>query len=252
MERAAYEEMHALEDHHWWFRGKRRMVAPLLEQALGGGEGKVLLDVGCGTGGNLAFVERRFPGLATCGLDVDAGALRYCRERGPHARLIQGEGGRLPFGDTSLSCVLALDVIEHVDDDRALLAEFRRVLEPGGVLVASVPAYPSLWSEHDEALHHKRRYKHGELQRLLVEAGFVVERSQGFNFLLLPPIALVRWWSSRRPRRVHRGDEPGTDFFELPRPLNALLTGLFAVEEWITRVVRVPFGVSLMVRAQRG
>jgi SAM-dependent methyltransferase len=253
MERAAYDEMRALEDHHWWFRGKRRMLAPLIRRATA--RGGRLVDVGCGTGGNLAFVERRFPAVARLGLDFDAGALAYTRGRGA-ARglvgLIRGDGTRLPFRDGSVDCVLALDIIEHFDDDAALIAEFRRVLAPGGELVASVPAYPWLWSPHDEFLHHRRRYRTGELQARLRAAGLEIREAHGFNFLLLPAVALVRLVKGRRAAAGSGKAGPkGTDFFELPGPLNATLAGLFAVEDALTRLVPVPFGVSLLVRARR-
>jgi SAM-dependent methyltransferase len=251
VERAAYDEMRALEDHHWWFRGKRRMLAPLIARALArapAGAGARVLDVGCGTGGNLSFVEARFGGAATLGLDFDAGALAYVRGRGLRAGLVRGEGTRLPLRDASLDALLALDIIEHFDDDRALMAEFKRCLAPGGELIASVPAYAWLWSPHDEFLHHRRRYARGELQEKLARAGFEVVEAHGFNFLLLPFVALVRFL---KRRRTPPGAAKGTDFFELPGPLNAALAGLFVLEDWITRVVAVPFGVSLLVRARR-
>ena len=250
MERGAYDEMRALEDHHWWFRGKRRMLAPLIRDALGGvpGEPRVL-DVGCGTGANLNAVESRFPQAKTYGLDFDEGALCYCRGRGVRAHLLQGDGARLPLRDASLDCVLALDIIEHFEDDEALLSDLLRCLRPGGELVASVPAYPRLWSPHDEFLHHKRRYRAGELQNKLRTAGFEVEQSHGFNFLLLAPIAVVRLLKSKGSSAGSSGG--GTDFFELPGPLNAALAGLFWIEEVLTRVLPVPFGVSFIVRARR-
>lgn len=247
MERAAYDEMRALEDHHWWFRGKRRMLAPLFARALK--PGARVLDVGCGTGATLSFVERRFGSARTLGLDFDAGALAYSRGRDVRAGLLRGEGTRLPLCDASLDGLLALDIIEHFDDDGALLAEFRRCLKPGGELVASVPAYPWLWSPHDEFLHHRRRYRGGELQAKLGAAGLEVVESHGFNFLLLPAVALVRLVKGRRARSG--GGSEGTDFFEVPAPLNAALAGLFVVEDLITRAVPVPFGVSLLVRARR-
>jgi SAM-dependent methyltransferase len=247
VERAAYDEMRALEDRHWWFRGKRRMLAPLIARAVKGA-GARLLDVGCGTGANLAFVERRFAGARTLGLDFDAGALAYSRGRSVQACLLRGEGTRLPLRDASLDGLLALDIIEHFDDDGALLSEFRRCLKPGGELVASVPAYPWLWSPHDEFLHHRRRYRGGELQDKLVAAGFELLESHGFNFLLLPAIALVRFVKGRRARGA---EAAGTDFFELPAALNHALAGLFVLEDLITRAVPVPFGVSLLVRARR-
>jgi SAM-dependent methyltransferase len=247
VERAAYDEMRALEDHHWWFRGKRRMLAPLIRRATA--RGGRLVDVGCGTGGNLAYVARRVPGMVRLGLDFDAGALAYTRGRGAAQGLVRGDGTRLPFRDGSVDCFLALDIIEHFDDDGALLREMRRALAPGGELVASVPAYPWLWSPHDEFLHHRRRYRTGELQAKLCAAGFEVLEAHGFNFLLLPAVAAVRLVKGRRARE--RATEAGTDFFELPRPLNAALAGLFAVEDAVTRVVPVPFGVSLLVRARR-
>jgi SAM-dependent methyltransferase len=250
MERGAYDEMRALEDHHWWFRGKRRMLAPLIRAAISrAAGGTVVLDVGCGTGANLSAVETLFPEVTTFGLDFDAGALAYCRERRIQAHLLRGDGAALPVRDTSLDCILALDIIEHFEDDEALLADLSRCLKPGGELVASVPAYPWLWSPHDDFLHHRRRYRAGELQRKLRAAGFEVVASHGFNFLLLAPIALVRLVKGRRSRAG--AGAQGTDFFQLPRWLNSAFSALFWFEDLVTRVVPVPFGVSLLVRARR-
>ena len=256
MERGAYDEMRAIEDHHWWFRAKRRLIAPLLREAVSATRARALLDVGCGTGSNLAHAARLLPALAIIGLDFDQGALRYCRERGLGARLVRGDGTRLPISDGHLDLIVALDIIEHFEDDEALLAEFHRTLRAGGQLVASVPAYPWLWSPHDEFLHHKRRYRSGELERKLVRAGFALERRHGFNFLLLPPIALVRL--ARRalaPGERGSGAQGGSDFFTLPVwlevPLNACMSALFALESLLVRILPIRFGVSLMLRARR-
>jgi SAM-dependent methyltransferase len=240
MERAAYDEMRALEDHYWWFRGKRRMVRPHLSSALSNGS-RTVVEVGCGTGANLALLRREFAHARVLGVDRDPHALRLCRERDLAVPLARADGSRLPLRSHGVDCLVALDFIEHVEDDRSLIREFARVLRPGGSLVASVPAYPSLWSAHDEFLHHKRRYRTGELEAKLVEAGFRIERRNGFNFLLLPLVALVR--------RLRRGAPAGTDFFQLPRPLNSALAGLFVIEDWLTRTLNVTCGSSFLVRA---
>lgn len=251
MERQAYHDMAALEDHHWWFKGKRRLVAPLLDEALDGLERPRVLDVGCGTGSNLTLVRERFPHALQVGVDRDASALGYCSRRGETAQLVQATGLALPLADASVDCVVALDFIEHVEDDAALLAEFVRVLRPGGSLVASVPAYPSLWSPHDDFMHHKRRYARGELERRVEEAGFRVDRRHGFNFVLLPAIAAVRWLK----RRSAPDREASSDFFELPGPLDSVLSlvmaGVFRVEALAVRVFPVRCGVSFMLRAHR-
>jgi ubiquinone/menaquinone biosynthesis C-methylase UbiE len=254
MEARAYDEMRALEDRHWWFRGRRRVLAPLLRQSLEASGARVALEVGCGTGGNLAHFSARFPGTRFLGVDFDAGAVAYCAERGLAHAVVRADGTRLPVRDASVDCVLAIDIIEHFEDDHALLCELRRVLKPRGELVVNVPHHPWLWSPHDAVLHHKRRYARGELQRKLVAAGFRVERERGFNFLLLPPIALVRLLRARRARSAAaRGsNEPaGTDFFELPAPFNAALGALFALEAALVRVLPIREGVSLMLRAVR-
>lgn len=254
MEARAYDEMRSLEDRHWWFRGRRRVLAPLLRASLQACGARVALEVGCGTGGNLAHFAARFPATRFVGADFDAGAVAYCAQRGLAGSIVRADGTRLPLRDASVDCVLAIDIIEHFEDDRALLAELRRVLRPGGELVVNVPHHPWLWSPHDAVLHHKRRYARGELQAKLCEAGFRIEREHGFNFLLLPPIALVRLARARgaRAAAAHGAARPAsTDFFELPAPLNAALAGLFALESALVRALPIREGVSLMLRAAR-
>lgn len=251
MEAAAYDEMRALEDRHWWFRARRARLAPLMREAVEAARARTSLDIGCGTGANLAQAEQLFPALRRIGLDREPGALAYCAGRSLHALLACADGTRLPLRDGSIDCVFAFDIIEHFERDDLLLAELRRVLRPGGQLVASVPSFPWLWSPHDEFLHHKRRYRRGELERKLRAAGFRVERRRAFNFLLLPPIALVRLarrWSGARERAAH---ETSSDFFELPRAFDLGFAALFALEGALVRVLPITSGVSLHVRASR-
>jgi SAM-dependent methyltransferase len=247
MDPAAYEEMRRLEDHHWWFEGRRRAVLPLVAQALSGCERPRVLEVGCGTGGNLAALERELPRVRALGLDVDPGALALCAGRGLGASLVRADGTRLPLADGSVDLILALDVIEHFDDEAALLREFRRVLAAGGRLVASVPAYPALWSPHDAFLHHRRRYRSGQLERALERSGLRVRGRRGFNCALLGPIALMRWAKGRLARR----SAPSSDFFELPGPLNRALAGYLGLEARAARRLGWRHGLSFLVDAER-
>lgn len=252
MEPRAYDEMRALEDHHWWFRGRRTVVGPQVEEALGPDAPGTLLDIGCGTGANLAYLAQLGPRWRILGLDLDPRALRHANGRALDSQLLCGTGMHLPIQDQALQCVTAFDVIEHVRDDRGLLREIHRVLCPGGRLVATVPAYPALHSPHDDALHHFRRYRTGELEALLQETGFEVVRRHGFNFVLLPAIAGVRWVKTALGRLRNRNGEPGsTDFFQLPAALNAMMLRVFEFERWLVGRVPVVFGTSFVIRARK-
>src|SRR5579883_787921 len=149
MDPALYEQHARLEDTHWWFLGRRRLVLAELARHAGTNAGRIL-DIGCGTGGMLpqyaAFGN-------ACGLDPSEEAQDACRRRG--VPFVRGSGAQLPFADASIDVITALDVIEHVRDDAGLLRELRRVLRPGGVLVLTVPAYQFLWSQHDVFNHHQ-------------------------------------------------------------------------------------------------
>jgi SAM-dependent methyltransferase len=272
MDPAAYVEMDAIEGRHWWFRGKRRLVAPLIERMLGGrGPGARVLEVGCGTGGNLAHFAAAHPLQRFLGLDFDAGATNFTSMKSASAPVpfsaVRGDGLRLPFRTGSMDGALALDIVEHFEDDDAVMAELHRVLAPGASLVLSVPAWPSLWSPHDEFLHHKRRYRPAELRALIRRSGFELTEERGFNFLLLPPIWLVRWLKSTRagsgttaaasPAAAAEVSanpehtEGGTDFFDLPRPVEACLAGLFVLEAALVRLLPIKSGVSIMARVTK-
>ena len=248
MEAAALDELRASEDEHWWFRARRRALRPLVQTALELAPPGPVLDLGCGTGGNLAHL---FGGTrrTLLGLDREPVALAHCARRtahvsGPDAwKLLRAEGCRLPLADGSVAVISAFDLLEHLPDDAACLREIARVLAPGGQLIASVPAWPALWSAHDEALSHVRRYARGELEQRLAGAGLELERRRGFNLLLLPPIALVRWL---------RRDANGTDFRPTSPLASTALAALFAVERALQRCLGLPLGLSLCVRARRG
>ncbi len=242
MEATAVEEMYRIEDRHWWFQGKRRIVLGEFDRIARTLPDGPILDLGCGTGRTLAeLAKRRF----SVGIDPDRGCMRFCQERGLDG-LVRSIGNHLPFKTDSVAAITALDILEHLQDDAGCAEEIHRVLKPDGILLASVPAYAFLWSPHDDVLHHLRRYARRSFRTLLEGAGFQLERLFAFNYLLFPLIAAVRL-----VRRIMPVKRESTDFFQLPGPVNAALRGLFEIEWAVNRIANVPVGVTWMALARK-
>ena len=235
-----------MEDIHWWFVARRRIFLTILDKYLKAKPkyASRVLDVGCGTGTMLTYLARY--GEAE-GIDMDAEAIQYCRERGL-ARVTQAKADRLPFAEDTFELVTALDVIEHIDDDRAALNEALRVLRPGGSLLISVPAYRFLWGRQDDINLHKRRYVASEVRERLTSAGFQVVRLTYVNAVLFPAIAAVRLARHLLPK-------PATlesDFsFPAPRPMNYMLGQVFGAERFFLKHLDIPFGVSIVALAKK-
>ena len=235
-----YDAFSRVEDQHWWFRGRRAVIAALLARAEVPPQAR-LLDAGCGTGRNLLELDRI--GDAT-GVDSAPAALELARRRGLE-RLVEAPVERLPFADESFDLILAADVIEHADDDRVALAELARVAEDDGRLLLTVPAYPRLWSRHDELVHHRRRYTRRTLVEAVREAGWQPSFTTHFNTLLLPPMALVR------VLRRHASDQQ-VELALTPSRLDGALSLPLRIEAaLIGRGLRLPAGLSIGLLARR-
>jgi SAM-dependent methyltransferase len=238
-----------VEDVHWWFVGRRRILLRILNRYLGpdGSQSRKILDVGCGTGTMLTHLAAF--GKAE-GVDVDEEAIAFCRERGlEDIRL--GEATDLPFGDAAFDLVTALDVVEHLDDDVAAFREMNRVLRPGGYILVTVPAHKFLWGDQDEVNMHKRRYVARELRERLIHGGFDVLRVSYMNTLLFPPIAAARLLR-RLERRLRPNTPQQSDFrYPAPGPVNPLLAAVFAAEGPVLTRVSMPFGVSILAVAKK-
>lgn len=224
-----------LEERHWWFVARRRIVLAALERHLGESRDLEILDAGCGGGATLQSLGRY--GRAR-GMELSEEAVRYARERGRDVE--QGSIDRLPFAAGEFDLALALDVVEHVQDDLRALKELGRVLRLGGWLLVTVPALEMLWSAHDVANGHYRRYTLDELQGRMREAGFEVVAATYFNSLLFPAILASRGLQRLRPKKAV------SDVSEAPAPLNSLLEGIFSLEARLVGRVRFPFGVSAL------
>ncbi len=245
MEAIEFDRMFDFEDGHWWFVGQRTVVLDAVEGLVRGGPAGELLDVGCGTGGFAALAAERF-GEPWC-VDPSARALRYCRRRGL-SRCVRASAARLPFADASFVGLTALDVIEHIEDDRGAVREFARVLAPGGWLFVTVPAWPALWSEHDEALHHVRRYTPRRLRQALDVPGLQLERLTFFQSVLAGPAAAARLLGRLRRRRSGAAT---SDLRRVHPVLNAALAAAFGAERFALRRVDLPVGISLLAVARR-
>lgn len=243
MDAEFYRAYYDLEGRHWWFIGRRKLFLRLLERRFPPAARPIdVLDFGCGTG---AFLEQLDRFGAVSAVDADASAVAFCHERGRDEVRLAPPGAPLPFADAAFDLVTSLDVIEHIDDDVAALAELRRVLRPGALLLVAVPAYMFLWGKQDEISHHRRRYTASTLRRALADAGFRVDRTSYFNALLFPPIAAVRL--GRRLLRRPGGRQ--SDFELGPAHLNGILGAVFGAEAGLVARRGLPFGVSLLALA---
>jgi len=234
MREGAYRAHYAVEDEHWWFRGRWAVVESLLASA-GLPPQPRILDAGCGTGGNL----QRFADLGDAvGVDPSADAVRFCKERGLGS--VQQAGlESLPFDDGEFDLVAATDVIEHIAAEQQALRELWRVTAAGGAMLLTVPAYAWLWSEEDENLHHQRRYTRAGLRRAVESCGWETRTATYFNSILLPPIAVAK----RLPRRSNGSK---ADLERTPATLNAPLSLPMRFEARLIRAgIRLPAGVSI-------
>lgn len=241
-----YDAHYALERSHWWFTARRSIVLTLLERELRAEAALArplkLLDVGCGTGGMLPYLAKYG---TVVGVEPAPVAVEYAA-RQPFDVRLGGLPAELPF-DTGekFDVITLLDVLEHVEADLEALVNLRKLLQPGGRLLITVPAFQFLWSGHDVINEHKRRYRRDELVGKLTATGFHVRLISYCNFALFLPIAAVRL--VKRQFREH--DEQNPSLGIVPKPVNTLLHRLFASERHVIPRLPLPFGVSLIAVA---
>ena len=231
MQSTLVRQMTDLEEDHWWFREKRHLLARELRRM---GTPRRALDIGAAGGGNTT-VLREF-GWNPIAADLSETAVEIARDRGFDA--VRADVRSLPWSDGEFDLLTAFEVLEHVDNDAKAAAECHRVLRPGGTAIFTVPADMRLWSSHDVAVDHYRRYDRDEFRLLLERAGFVIQRLWSWNVLLRPVAAL------------HRKHSEGSDIDARPPALvNAALSAVIKAERYLP-VKKLP-GVSLIARVHR-
>lgn len=243
MQQHTYAILYEVEETHWWYRGRRRILSYFIGQICNQVKDQrpQILDVGCGTGANLMMLGQF--GDAH-GIDISHDALAFCRARGLE-RLRHGAAEKLPYEDGTFDLVTALDVVEHLDDDLAGLKEMRRVLRPDGRALLFVPAFMFLWGVQDDVSNHRRRYRMQQLLKVVREAGFEVERSTYANITFFLPILLVRTFM--RLLNIKTSTENNIGMSSLNRTLGWILGSESA---WLKHM-NLPFGVSALCVAKR-
>jgi SAM-dependent methyltransferase len=245
MEHDAFIEMAAAEQAHWWFTGRRRILAAVIGR-LGLPEGAKILELGSGTGGNFAMLQG-FGTVTAVEKDALARALSVRNAWGT----VEVKAGWLPDGLPELGrfdLICLFDVLEHIAEDEAALRAVRTLLAPGGRVVITVPAFERLWGLHDEQMHHQRRYERAELAAKLHHAGFAVAQLSYCNMFLFPAALVMRLLDRLGSRLWGRRQARGAGM--LPAPVNWVFGGIFGAERFLIGRVRLPFGLSLLAVAQ--
>lgn len=237
MESDTYQLMRQIEDEHWWFVARRNIIGALLDRLNLPAQAEIL-EVGCGTGGNIALLKRF--GAVTC-VELDKTAAGMARDRNLAPVLYGKLPDELPEFSRLFDVVTLFDVIEHVKEDEASVQVLASLLKPGGRIVLTVPAFNFLWSQHDDENHHQRRYRRRDLIELARQCGLSLDYISYFNFWLFPPVAAVRLIRKAIPYR-----ESWQDMRQPNEVVNRILQSIFSSERHVVGRMSLPFGISLM------
>lgn len=240
----AHDALDLQQERSFWFRERNALILDLLAQYFP--RTQTVLEAGCGTGFVLSGIRAAYPAMRCVGGELFLSGLRAAKRRlGSQVLLLQMDARRIPFRE-EFDIVAAFDVLEHIEDDRAALAEIFRAVKPGGGILLSVPQHPFLWSRADEIACHKRRYRRSELAAKARDAGFDVLFQTSFVSTLLPAFILQRLLEA-----LNRNTASGTGLTP-PAPINALLGAALAAERFLIRHgLRLPVGSSRFIVARR-
>ena len=237
MENYTYHLMRKLEEKHWWFVARRNILKELLS-TLQLPKVSTILEVGCGTGGNISFLQNF--GEVTC-VESDNSAAEIARERDLALVLSGSLPNKLPKLDHQFDLIALFDVIEHIEDDLMSLHVLANLLKPNGRIVLTVPAFSFLWSQHDDENHHKRRYTRKSLSELVYSNNLSLDYISYFNFWLFPLVAAIRLIRKIIPYKGAWQD------MKLPASLpNKILQSIFNSECRFVGKRYLPFGMSLV------
>jgi SAM-dependent methyltransferase len=234
------ERLGGVEEKYWWHRGRQRIVQRVLSRYVP--KGARILDLGCGPGGTTLAFSAFGEVIAA---DASLASVRRARARG--LQVARMDATSIAIRSASCDAAVALDLLEHLPDDAMAVAEMYRVLRPGGHFIATVPAYQFLWSEHDDAVGHVRRYTKRPLERLLAEAGFETRLCTYTMSSILPAAIAMRLLERVKPRRP----EPVANFVRVPGMVNAALERVVGFGPTPIAGLPMPFGLSLIAVAQK-
>ncbi len=249
MNQREYYNLYKVEKFYWWFIGRRLIIKNIINKYISKTTGFRILDYGSGTGGNFSLLNE-FGN--TVGADVSATAIELSKQNFPSNKVYRIKKEQsLPFPDNHFDLITLLDVLEHIKDDIKLLSEIKRYLKPNGNMLITVPAYQFLWSEHDEALGHFRRYTLKNLTKKLETTGFKVTYATYTMSLLFPLIAFYRL--TRRlvsKSKATIPSHPAVSYLNIPTPVNYLLVSILKLESLLLGIMKFPFGMSVVILAQ--
>ena len=237
--------MDSLEKFHWWFVYRQNILKFILKKYLFNmGKDAKIVDIGCGTGGNIQLLNEKYDNIT--GIDNNEFAIKYCKDKNLN-NILQGElPNQIDIADNSVDLVLLFDVLEHVEDDNLSLSVLKNKLKSGGFLLLTVPAFSFLWSQHDEDFHHKRRYNIKQIKKMLGTLDFKIIKSSYIYFCLFPFVLFMRLL-----KKIFKNYSLKDDFKLNNMFLNSLIIKFLSLEKVLFNYIDFPWGSSILVLAKK-
>ena len=245
MREEEYRLLSNFEKKYWWHVGRRKIIKNLIEGFLNQHQNLEILDVGCGTGGNYNLLKKYGE---VKGIDASKTAIDLCKKNN-FTNVVLGDCRNTGFDDSCFDLIIALDLLEHLEDEVGVLKEFKRILKAKGNIIVTVPAYKFIWSKHDENLHHKRRYLLKEIVSSLENNGFKVIKSSYIITFLAPIIVFIRLLENLLSHFFTLTKK--NSYIILPEVINDFFIKILYFEAWLIKYVNFPFGISIVCIGQK-